>query len=575
MKKPQFDHISTDILIIGGGGAAAMAALSAVKSGVKVAIVSKETSFVGGATVQAAGGISCVVDAKDNPQVFYEDIMRGGGEISNPSLVKALVERSLPSLLRLIEYGYPLDMDGRNKFHRIIEGEGHSWPRVYLDRRESVGLCHALGRMLVLKEVDFYPEVILENLLSNGGQVVGALGYDMVSGRYLVFNAKAIILATGGQGQLYKFTTNSRTLTGDGYAMAWDAGAELVDMEMVQFLPLAFPYPKIWQGTIIGICSLWGPNVRLYNGLGERYLEKYDPNRMEYTTRDIAARANFTEIKEGRGTPRDAIIVDPTENDRSLLHLYQEFVPFIYGRVKKVFGADAAQWKTPFEAIPSQHFFMGGVRIDHQCKTNLPGLFAVGEVAGGVHGANRLAGNALCEILVFGHIAGEHAAKWARKASLVPPVRKEIQENIERLETLFEPGAHGLPPVKIKEQIKEIMWQYVGVVRHGQGLEKAAAALEDLLKEGANQMSLRSDDTTYNRERTEACEVNSMLKTSLLIARAAHLREESRGSHYRDDFPNSDDDKWLKNIVMVKGKNGEMVVGSKRIHGVKSSGGSF
>ena len=278
---PLTNIIDTDILIIGGGGAAAMATLSAVKSGVKVAIVSKETSLVGGATVQAAGGISCVVDARDNPQTFYEDIMRGGGEISNPSLVKVLTENSLSSLLRLIEYGYHLDMDERNNFHRISEGEGHSCPRVYLDRRETVGLCHALGRMLILKEVAFYPEVILESLLTNGDQVVGALGFEMVSGHYLVFNAKAIILATGGLGQLYKFTTNSRTLTGDGYAMAWDAGAELIDMEMVQFCPITLVWPIKDRGSIVlymlSEVDPFDKTIHLLNSEGERFMDKYDP----------------------------------------------------------------------------------------------------------------------------------------------------------------------------------------------------------------------------------------------------------------------------------------------------------
>jgi fumarate reductase (CoM/CoB) subunit A len=567
MKKAQYDHLTTDILIIGGGGAAAMAALSAAKSGAKVAIVSKETSLVGGATIQAAGGISCLVEPNDSPQLFYEDIMRGGGNLNNPALVKILVEESLSGLLKLAEYHYHLDMDGTNKFHRITGGEGHSWPRMYMDRRESVDLCHALGRMLIFKDVDFYPEVVLERLLVNDGQMVGALGFHMASGRFHVFNAKAVILATGGLGQLYQFTTNARTLTGDGYAMAWDAGAEFVDMEMVQFIPLAFPYPRAWKGTLIGPCSLWGPKVRLFNGLGERYMERYDPERLEYTTRDTVSRANFTEISEGRGTGRGAIVVDPTENDLELLPGYQESVPFIYGRVKKIFGTEAGEWRIPFEAIPSQHFFMGGVRIDQECKTSLPGLFAVGEVAGGVHGANRLIGNALSEIFVFGDIAGRHAAKWASKTGLVQPDGGVLEADIEGLEALFESRGNGLRPGRIKERIKEVMWQDVGPVRSAEGLEKAAGALADLHKDAMHHMSLRSDHRTYNLERAEACEVKSMLKTASLIVQSARLREESRGSHYRGDFPASDDPNWLKNIVLTKDKNGETVVRFTRAGG--------
>lgn len=556
-----FQSVKCDVLIIGGGGAAAMAALSAMKLGADVAIVSKEASFVGGATIQSSGGISIVHESADSPETFYKDTMRGGGNLNNPKLVKILSERTMASMVKLEDCGFYLDRTSANRMRTVIHSEGHSWPRGYLDRRENLGWCHALGQALARSSVSFYPEIMILKLLVNQGQVVGALGFSIVTGEYLVFNAKAVLLATGGLGQIYEVTTNAKTLSGDGFTMAWDVGAKLIDMEMVQFLPLAFPYPKAKRGIIIGMCSLFGPNVKLYNGLGERYMRKYDPERLEYTTRDTASRANFTEIMQGRGTERGAIIVDPTENDPSLLWRHRNGLPLIYKRVRDVFGEDAASWKKPFEAIPSQHFFMGGVMIDENCKSTVPGLFAVGEVSGGVQGANRLSGNALTEILVFGDLAGEKAAQWVADRKLIPPDTREIEDEISKWESKFnsEPS-DGVRPFRIREKIQKTMWSYLGPVRDRVGMEKAAAALEGIQRDDLKQISLGTHQPIYNREKVEAAETEFMVKTALAIARSALTREESRGSHYREDFPLADDEHWLKNIVVSKDEGGEIAI---------------
>lgn len=559
-----FQSVKCDVLIIGGGGAAAMAALSAMKLGADVALVSKEASFVGGATIQASGGISIVHEPEDSPETFYKDMMRGGGNLNNPKLVKILSERTMASMVKLEDYGFYLDRMSNDKMRTVIHSEGHSWARGYLDRRENLGWCRALGGALARSNVSFYPEIMVLKLLVNQGQVNGALGFSIVSGEYLVFNAKAVLLATGGLGQIYEVTTNAKTLSGDGFTMAWDVGAKLIDMEMVQFLPLAFPYPKAKRGIIIGMCSLFGPNVKLYNGLGERYMRKYDPERLEYTTRDTASRANFTEIMQGRGTERGAIIVDPTENDPSLLWRHRNGLPLIYKRVRDVFGEDAASWKKPFEAIPSQHFFMGGVMIDENCKSTVPGLFAVGEVSGGVQGANRLSGNALTEILVFGNLAGEKAAQWVADRKLIPPDTREIEDEISKWESKFnsEPG-DGVRPFHIREKIQKTMWSYLGPVRDRVGMEKAAAALEGIQRDDLKQISLGTHQPIYNREKVEAAETEFMVKTALAIARSALTREESRGSHYREDFPLANDKHWLRNI-MVRKEGGNIAISYQR-----------
>jgi fumarate reductase (CoM/CoB) subunit A len=553
----KFEISTSDILIIGGGGAAAMAALAARRGGASVTIISKENSPVGGATIMSAGGTSAIFKPGDNSETFYNDIMRGGGYLNNPGLVKILAEKSTESLLKLQDYDCVLDNKGLDPTLMVKRGEGHSWPRGYLDRREGLGFCHALSKALIRSEVVFRPEIVACKLLVNQGQMVGAAGFSLVTGEYLVFNAKAVILATGGLGAIYKITTNSRPLTGDGYAMAWDAGIELVDMEMVQFLPLAFPYPKSREGLNFGMCSHFGPGVKLYNGLGERYMEKYDPERMEFATRDVASRANFTEVKEGRGTKNGAIIVDPREHDPSYLARFKSVHPHIYNMSREVFGDRAANWLEPLEMIASQHFFMGGVIINENCETSIPGLFAVGEVSGGVHGANRLSGCALTEVFVFGNLVGENAMQWAKKGKLLPPAKSQVQEEIDQLEELFS-RSQGVRPFEIKRVIRNTMWDNFGPSRDAEGMKKGIAVLKHIRENEIPHLALASHQTRYNRERMEAVEADLMIKTASIVAHAALSRMESRGSHYRTDFPLQNDEQWLKNIVVRKGTTGEV-----------------
>jgi fumarate reductase (CoM/CoB) subunit A len=550
-------HIS-DILIIGGGGAAAMAALPPSRRGAKVTLISKESSFVGGATIMSAGGTCAVFKPNDSPETFYDDIMRGGGYLNNPRLARILAERSKQAILKLEDYGFLLDRKSLDPLQLIRKGEGHSLPRGYLDRREGLGFCHGLSKALIRSGVDFRPEIVAYKLLSNHGRVVGAMGFSLVTGDYLVFHAKAVIMATGGLGALYKITTNSGTLTGDGYAMAWDAGTELVDMEMVQFLPLAFPYPKSREGLNIGMCSFFGSGVKLYNGLGERYMLKYDPKRMEFATRDVVARANFTEIREGRGTKSGAIVVDPRDHDPNLLGIFKSHHPHIYSMFKEVFGEHVANWQEPFEAIPSQHFFMGGIPINEKCETGLPGLFAVGEVSGGVHGANRLAGSALTEVFVFGDLLGQNVMNWVEKEDLIPLRESEVQEAIDQLEEIFTRQQGGVRPYKIKQAIKNIMWECFGPSRNEEGMKKGLAGLKHIQESDIPKLALGSHQARYNREKMEAVEACLMIKTSILVATAALHRTESRGSHYRTDFPSSDDKHWLKNTVLRKSAGGEV-----------------
>jgi fumarate reductase (CoM/CoB) subunit A len=553
--KKKYEERELDILIVGGGGAAALAALEVKRAGLSVGLVTKESALVGGATIMAAGGTCAVFSPGDTPEIFRSDILKSGGYLNNEKLVKRVTEESARGVLNLETYDFLLDRKDGDKLRTIHHGEGHAYPRGYLDRREALGVCHALSKSLMRNEIALFPETVVSKLLVKENRILGAVAMSLVTGDYWVFKAKAVILATGGLGALYKLTTNSAVLTGDGFALAFDAGAELVDMEMVQFFPIAFPYPAVRMGKMIGVCSWFGPDVRLLNRLGERYMPKYDPERMEMSTRDNVSRANFIEIMEGRGTKNDAIIVDPTKHDPANLIEFKTSIPHVYAMFREVYGKRVAEWEEPFEAIPSQHFFMGGIRIDEDCRTNISGLFVVGEASGGMHGANRLSGVALTEVYVMGPVAGRSASLYAKEKMFVSTDIKMINEEIGRLNGLFGSGS-GVRPFELKAAVQDIMWKGLGPVRSGAGIEAAISALQQLGKEQIAGMLIGSGGRTYNRDRMEAIEVPFMIRTGLLVANAALSRKESRGSHYRTDFPERNDKEWLKNIVVKKNKEG-------------------
>lgn len=564
MKNESFSRVVVDVVIVGGGAAAALAALAARRTGASVALITKESALVGGATIMSAGGTTATFTDADGPDTLFRDILRAGGDLNNQRLARIVAEGSVSSVLALESYDFLLDRKDSRTMRTIKQGEGHQFPRGYLDRREALGFCHALSKAMMRNEVKTFPETTVSALFTKDGRVTGVFGMSLVTGGYTVFEGTSILLATGGLGGLYEVTTNSAVLTGDGYAMALDVGADLVDMEMVQFLPLAFPFPPVRRGKIIGMCSHFGSGVKLFNGLGERYMEKYDPERMEFATRDVASRAGFAEIKAGRGTKNKTVLVDARDHDPAILQRFRTSVPHIYAMFKDVYGDRVAQWQEPFEVIPSQHFFMGGVRIDEECRTNVSGLFAVGEASGGVHGANRLSGVALTEVFVFGPRAGRAAARFASTGEATPVDDAQIDREIERVEGLQRTGK-GVRPFELKAAIQAVMWDRLGPVRDGGGIRSAIEALERMEGSELERMVIGSGSRTYNRDRMEAIEVPFMLKTSLLVARSALAREESRGSHFRTDFPERNDREWLKNLVATRSAGGKVDVRAENI----------
>lgn len=570
MTSIKYSQYSYDIAVIGGGAAGALAAIKAKLGGASVAFITKESALVGGATIMAGGGTSVVMNLEDSGETFYEDILKSGQYINNRNLVRLVTKNSIQALYNLENCDFLLDRNDLSRnaassMHTVKQGEGHSYPRAYLDRREALGFCHGISKMIMRNEIDLFTESIAVKLLIDKiGHLCGVIAYNLISGDYLVFRCKAVVMATGGLGALYGETTNSTVLTGTGYALSYEAGCELIDMEMVQFMPLTFPFPRIRRGKIIGMCSLMGPAVKLYNGLGERYMGKYDPERKEFTTRDIGARANYTEIKEGRGTKNNTIVVDNRDYDPAILSRWQATNPFRYRQCCQTFGTNAGNWDETFEAIPSQHFFMGGVRINDKMETDIPGLFAVGEVTGGVHGANRLSGVAFAEIFGLGPIAGGNASIYVSGGANPDWNENQVMRALEEIDAPLNRCSDGARPFEIKHAIQKIMSDKLGPVRTGDEMDEAVKELEELQYQLPELMTVTDCDRRYNRERMDALEVPLMIKTALMVARSACKRTESRGSHFRTDYPKIEQE-WTKNVTVNLTAAGKMAVNTSPI----------
>lgn len=568
MKIP-YKKLTFDIVVLGGGAAGALAAINAKKFGANVAFVTKESALVGGATIMAGGGTSVTLSPEDSGATFFGDICKSGQNINDPNLVHLVADNCMQALYNVENCDFLLDRDdlqhhGAASMHTFKQGEGHSHPRAYLDRREALGFCHGLSKTIMRNEIPRFTETIAVKILKDkDGKLCGLVCYNVIDGEYIIFECKALVMATGGLGALYEETTNSTVLSGTGFALAFDAGTKLKDMEMVQFMPLCFPYPRIRRGKIIGMCSLLGPSVKLYNGLGERYMHKYDPVRKEFTTRDIGSRGNYTEIKEGRGNPNGTITVDNTGFDPAILNRWKTANPFRYRQCVQTFGPKAGNWEEPFEAISAQHFFMGGIKINRNLETDVPGIFAVGECTAGVHGANRLSGVAFAEIFSLGPIAGKNAYEYCQTAEDPQFDEKAAKAAMEAVEKPLKNHKKGLRPYQIKQMIQHVVSMNLGPVRTGKELDYAVKELTRIKDEVIPTMSVSAGDPRYSRERLDALEVPLMVQTAIMVAKSAAMRKESRGSHYRTDFPDKKDE-WIKNIV-ISNKNGKMVLKAEAV----------
>ena len=541
------EQITADILILGTGGAGLMAALHAHwrDPQQKILLVSKGMLGKSGCTRMVQGGYNVVLNDSDSVQAHFEDTVRGGGFLNDQDLAWTLVEDA-PRIVKELE----------NKigcmFDRAADGRIHqkAFAGQTFDRTVHVGDLTGIEIMSRLRDQIFACGIpVLENtrglelLTSADGQrVIGAVLLDIQTGEFITVRSKAVILATGAGPLMYQRSACAQEKACDGIGMAFRAGAHLMDMEMVQFHPTGLVVPGSRLNGALLEEGLRGAGAHLFNGLGERYMEKYDPEKKERSTRDRVSRAGFMEIAEGRGTENGAVLIDVT-------HLGAEFVEKNFTGMRDRclrIGYDLARERV--EVCPTAHFNMGGIRINKDGFTNLEGLFAAGEDAGGVHGANRLGGNGVAESTVFGARVGDGVATWAKQSTHGEVQREQIRAAQNVANQFLE--RKGESPWYLREELGKTTWDNVGIVRSGKKLETALIEIENL-KQRAEQMAA-TGGRAFNLTWQQALDVRNLLTASELIARGALLREESRGAHYREDFPHADNNAWLKNIHLAR-----------------------
>jgi len=577
-----FEH---DVLIIGAGGAGLRAAIEASAAGVSVGLVCK--SLLGKAhTVMAEGGIAAAlanVDERDNWEVHFADTMRGGQYVNNWRMAE-LHAKEAPDRVRELEaWGAVFD---RTKDGRILQRNfgGHKYPRLaHVGDRTGLEMIRTLQDHGVHQGIDVHMEQTILSLLKDGERVVGAFGYERERGRFKIFRAKAIVLATGGIGRAYKITSNSWEYTGDGHALAYEAGAELLDMEFIQFHPTGM----VWPPSVMGILvteGVRGDGGILTNNKGRRFMfddipENYrtqtadneeegwrycqgDKNARrppELLTRDHVSRCIVREVKEGRGSPHGGVFLDISWINKKLPNA-EEYIkrklPSMYHQFKQL--ADIDITKEPMEVGPTTHYIMGGVRVDPDTQmSRVAGLFAAGECAAGINGANRLGGNSLSDLLVFGKRAGEFAAKFAKENSLGSIDNAKVDVAAHEALAPFEQNG-GENPYEVQQNLQEIMQASVGIVRHEDEMKPVLERLKEF-RDRANGVRV-TGNREFNPGWHTALDLKNLLTASEAITRAALERKESRGAQFREDYPNKDDAFRKVNTIVSKAADGSMQV---------------
>jgi succinate dehydrogenase / fumarate reductase flavoprotein subunit len=564
----QYDTHEHDVLVIGAGGAGLRAAIEASAGGAKVGLVCK--SLLGKAhTVMAEGGVAAAlanVDDRDSWKVHFADTMRGGQYVNNWRMAE-LHAKEAPDRVRELEaWGAVFD---RTKDGRILQRNfgGHRYPRLaHVGDRTGLEMIRTLQDHGIHQGMEVFMEFTIVGLIKDGARVSGAFAYDRERGLFHLFRAKAVVIATGGIGRAFKITSNSWEYTADGDAMAYDIGADLMDMEFVQFHPTGMVWPLSVAGILVTE-AVRGEGGILVNKEGRRFMfddipENYRPQTADneeegwrYTqgdknarrppellTRDHVARCIVREIKEGRGSPHGGVFLDIAWIKKRLPNMYHQFLKL----------ADVDITKVPMEVGPTTHYMMGGVRVDGDSQmSSVPGLFAAGEAAAGLHGANRLGGNSLSDLIVFGKRAGEYAAKFAKENGPVAIDEKQIEALGQRaLAPLENTSGNGESPYQIQKELQTHMQELVGIVRREEEMNRALEIIAQLTERARN---VRVEgNRMYNAGWHTAIDLHNLLTVSEAITRAALVRKESRGAHFRDDYPNKDNVLAGFNVILRK-----------------------
>ena len=581
--------IQYDVLVIGAGGAGLRAAIEAQAMGASVGLVCK--SLLGKAhTVMAEGGVAAAlsnVDDRDNWEVHFADTMRGGQYLNNCRMAE-LHAKEAPARVRELEaWGALFD---RSPDGRILQRNfgGHAYPRLaHVGDRTGLEMIRTLQDYAIHQEIEVHMECAVIELLTDGERVVGAFAFDRDRGTFKVFRAKAVVLATGGIGKAYRITSNSWEYTGDGHALAYRAGAALIDMEFVQFHPTGMVWPPSVAGILVTE-GVRGEGGVLRNSLGERFMfsdippayrnqtadneeegwrytqgDKDARRPPELLTRDHVARCIVREVKEGRGSPHGGVFLDIAWIKKRLPaaaeHIKRK-LPSMYHQFKELADIDITE--EPMEVGPTTHYVMGGVRVDaYSQMTNVPGLFAAGECAAGLHGANRLGGNSLSDLLVFGKRAGEYAARFAQENS-AGEIPRDHTARVAR--TALEPFDRGVDtdsaenPFEIQQDLQKMMQDQVGIVRNEHDMQAAVEGI-GRLRERAERVAA-SGNREYNPGWHTALDLRNLLTYAEAIARSALARKESRGAHTRLDYPDKDEKLGKLSVVIRKNSDGDLEV---------------
>jgi len=544
-----YEVIDTDVLVVGAGGAGCRAAIEATNYNVSVTLLSKEL-FGKAHTIMAEGGYNAAlgnVDREDNCDVHFKDTVEGGAYLNNQNLVEILVKDSIERVFDLENFGGLFDRTAEGKIAQRLFGKQTYRRTCYASDRTGHEMMVTLAEEVRRRDIRIMDEIFVSRLLMSDGEVAGASAINIRDGRFIVFRSKALVLATGGTGRIYSITTNAMQDTGDGYAISFDCGAQLVDMEQFQFHPTGVVFPESARGILVTE-AVRGEGGVLYNSIEDRFMRNYNPKLMEVAGRDEVARSIASEILGGRGTTHNGVYLDVSHLPSILI---EEKLSSMLELFLKI-GVDIRN--EPMEVSPTAHHLMGGLKINERAETTVKRLFAAGEVTGGVHGGNRLGGNALADTQVFGKIAGENAALLAKSLSQSPiPSRSQIDQAYKEVHSPID-RREGGSSIELRKRLQKLMWDKVGIYRTGDALKAALNEIMKMRNEAMN-TATRDKKLSYNKEWMESLEVANMLLTSEMVTRAALMREESRGAHYRRDF-NRTDNKWLANIHIAKEGNG-------------------
>jgi succinate dehydrogenase / fumarate reductase, flavoprotein subunit len=553
-----------DVLIIGAGGAGLRAAIAASQRGLSVGVVSK--SLLGKAhTVMAEGGIAAAVgnvDPDDGWQTHFMDTMKSGKFLNNWRMVEIFTKEAPERIIELEEWGALFNRTPQGRISQRPFG-GHTYRRLcHVGDRTGLEMIRTLQeKVLTMENIEVYMETTVTRLFKKDGRIVGALAYTRESGRFVHFKARAVVMATGGWGRIYKVTSNSWEGTGDGVILAYDAGAELVDMEMVQFHPTGMVWPPGVRGILVTE-GVRGEGGILRNAEGERYMERYDPEKMELSTRDVVARANYTEVTEGRGSEHGGVYLDITHLGYNNI---MKKLPTMYEQFLKLADIDIS--KEPMEVFPTIHYTMGGIKTEAEtCATNLPGLFAAGEVAGGLHGANRLGGNSLSDLLVFGRRAGEGAAEYVKaggysteiEASEVETEKRRVLEPLERLESDDSEN-----PFAIQQELQDTMMEHANMMRNEDSLKEGLGKVLTL-KERLPNVRVQGS-TLFNPGWHASQDIYNMIQVSEIILRCALERKERRGAQWRLDYDGPDEELGKVNFIVKRDAQREVGIEKREI----------